>query len=57
MDNLWSTACTRCGVGSDHDYCHDCQNMGYDPSLSNYKHDKNMTQQEIQERNKQIALF
>ena len=36
MENLWSGECLRCGTGSDHDYCHDCQTMGYDPSLENY---------------------
>ena len=36
MDIKWDNECERCGTGCTHDYCHDCQMLGHDPSLSNY---------------------
>jgi len=37
MEIKWDNECKRCGTGCTHDYCHDCQMLGHDPSLSNYR--------------------
>lgn len=42
MDIEWENECKRCGIGCTHDYCHDCQMLGYDPSLSNHKNSENI---------------
>jgi len=37
MEIKWDNECKRCSTGCTHDYCHDCQMLGHDPSLSNYR--------------------
>lgn len=46
MENLWSMKCTRCNIGSDTDYCHDCQTLGHDPSTQ--QHQSNVMNQQTQ---------
>jgi len=38
--NWYTTPCKRCSTMSAHNYCHDCQMQGYDPSCSNYNKKK-----------------
>lgn len=39
MYTEWDSECKHCGIGTDRDYCHDCEVRGYDPSCANYKGD------------------